>query len=118
MSCPPRPRALPLPRHFIERGALRQLRDEVLDFILDFGVRTRAAGVTHVTVLERELPDFLQDSSLSRQARGWILLVSDEERIITCYRREDATRFIRRKPKHRAFKRRSSRDGDSFRVTA
>jgi hypothetical protein len=102
---------LPLPRHFVERGALRQLRGEVLDFILDFGVRTRAAGVTHVTVLERQLPGALRDSPLARQARGWILLVSDqEERIITCYRREDASQFIRRKPKHRAFKRRSPRD--------
>ncbi|HEX8701528.1 MAG TPA: hypothetical protein VF815_22060 [Myxococcaceae bacterium] len=118
MSCPPRPRALPLPRPFVERGALRQLRGEVIDFILDFGVRTRAAGVTHVTVLERELPDYVQDSSLSRQARGWILLLSEEERIITLYRREDATRFIRRKPKHRTFKRRGQRDGDSFRATA
>lgn len=110
MSCPPRPRALPLPRHVLERGALRQLRGEVLDFILDFGVRTRAAGVTHVTVLERELPGFVRDSPLARQARGWILLVSDlEERIITCYRREDASHFIRTKPKHRAFKPRGQR---------
>lgn len=115
MSCSANPRLSPLPRHFIERGAPRQLRDEVLDFILDFGVRTRAAGVTHVTVLERDLPGFLQDSPLARQARGWILLVGDHERIVTCYRREDASRFIRRKPKRRTFKPRSQRERASSR---
>ncbi|MCE9667647.1 hypothetical protein LY474_07440 [Myxococcus stipitatus] len=88
---------------FTERRALGQLRQEVLDFILDFGNRVRACGVTHVTVLERDLPRAQRGTLLSRQARGWIVLVSDDERLITCYRREDANRFIRRKPKRRAF---------------
>ncbi|MCP3098900.1 hypothetical protein LZ198_08430 [Myxococcus sp. K15C18031901] len=88
---------------FSERKALGQLRQEVLDFILDFGNRVRASGMTHVTVLERDLPRGHQGSSLARQARGWILLVSDDERLITCYRRADANQFIRRKSKRRAF---------------
>lgn len=101
MSCRAPPRAFSLTRHFIERRALRQLRDDVLDFILEFGVRARAAGMTHVTVLERDLPVAWRRSALARQARGWIVLLSDEERLVTCYRRGDASRFIRRKPKRR-----------------
>lgn len=73
----------------------------MLDFILEFGIRTRAAGMTHVTVLERELPWAWRSLDVARQARGWIVLLNDEERLITCYRRGDANRFIRRKPKHR-----------------
>lgn len=94
-------RAFSLTEHFIERSALRRLRDDVLEFILEFGIRARASGMTHVTVLERELPATWRDSALARHARGWILLLSDEERLITCYRRGDANRFIRRKPKRR-----------------
>ncbi|PTL84985.1 hypothetical protein [Vitiosangium sp. GDMCC 1.1324] len=97
----PMSRVFSLTDHFLERSALRQLRDDVLDFILEFGVRARASGMTHVTVLERDLPVTWRDSALARQARGWILLLSDEERLVTCYRRGDANRFIRRKPKRR-----------------
>ena len=101
MCCPVPSRAFPLTRHFIERRSLRQLRDDVLDFILEFGARARASGMTHVTVLERDLPAAWRDSALARQARGWIVLLSDEERLVTCYRRGDASSFIRRKPKRR-----------------
>lgn len=101
MPCPVPSQAFPLTRHFIERRERRQLREDVLDFILEFGVRARAAGMTHVTVLERDVPAAWRDSSLARQASGWIVLLSDQERLITCYRRDDASRFIRRKPKRR-----------------
>ncbi|AGC47377.1 hypothetical protein MYSTI_06104 [Myxococcus stipitatus DSM 14675] len=86
---------------FLERSAVGVLRKEVLELILDFGQRIRAAGATHITVLERDLPEHLRGTTLARQARGWIVLVSDEERLLTCYRRGDASGFIRRKPKHR-----------------
>ncbi|WP_223745253.1 hypothetical protein [Myxococcus sp. XM-1-1-1] len=86
---------------FLEHSARGMLRQEVLDFILDYGLRVRAAGATHVTVLERDLSRALRDSSLARQARGWIVLVSDDERLLTCYRRADASSFLRRKSKHR-----------------
>jgi len=88
-------------RHFAERSALRQLRDEVLDFILEHGSRTRASGMTHVTLLARDLPAGWRHLDVARQARGWIVLLNDEERLITCYRRGDANRFIRRKSKRR-----------------
>ncbi|NMO23061.1 hypothetical protein HPC49_47580 [Pyxidicoccus fallax] len=109
MCCPVPSRVNPLTRHFIERRSRRKLRDDVLDFILEFGDRARASGITHVTVLERDLPATLRDSSLARQARGWIVLLSDEERLVTCYRREDASRFIRRKSKRRMFAERDQR---------
>ncbi len=101
MSCPLPSRTFPQTRHFIERSARSQLREDVLDFILEFGVRARASGMTHVTVLERDLPAAWRNSSLAKQSRGWIVLLSDQERLITCYRRGDASRFIRRKPKRR-----------------
>ncbi|RKH05226.1 hypothetical protein D7Y13_32330 [Corallococcus praedator] len=88
-------------RLFIEQCARWRLREEVVAFILEFGTPARACGATHLTVHERDLPWGLRDSSLARQARGWILILNDEDRLLTCYRRRDASRFLRQKPKRR-----------------
>lgn len=90
-----------LTRLFVEQSARWKLREEVIGFILEFGTPARACGATHITVHERDLPWSLRDSSLSRQARGWILILNDEDRLLTCYRRQDASRFLRQKPKRR-----------------
>ena len=90
-----------LTRLFIEQCARWRLREEVIAFILEFGTPARACGATHLTVHERDLPWSLRDSSVGRQARGWILILNDEDRILTCYRRRDASRFLRQKPKRR-----------------
>ncbi|RJS18037.1 hypothetical protein DRW03_26125 [Corallococcus sp. H22C18031201] len=86
---------------FLEQCARWRLREEVVAFILEFGSPARACGATHLTVLERDLPAHLRSSSLARQSRGWILLLNDEDRLMTCYRRRHVTRFLRQKSKRR-----------------
>ncbi len=87
--------------HFEERSAQRRLHPAVLQFILAFGSAVRSCGATHLTVLERALPSHLRGTLLAERARGWIVLETDEGSLLTCYRRQDAARFLRRKRKRR-----------------
>ncbi|MDI1430164.1 hypothetical protein [Polyangium sorediatum] len=87
--------------HFRLRAAQRGLRRDVRDFILTYGCEHRAAGATHLVILERRLPPEIRDTDLARRARGWIVLLADDGALMTCYRRFDATRALRRKAKLR-----------------
>ncbi|WP_199789691.1 hypothetical protein [Sorangium cellulosum] len=84
-------------RHYLERASHRHLRDNVRDFILRHGVDIRAAGATHLVVMERRLPEDLRGTEAARLARDWILVVGEGGALITCYRRRRAVRFIHRK---------------------
>ena len=87
--------------HFKERSAQRRLDPAVLQFILAFGAAVRVCGATHLTVMDRQLPGHLRGTPLAERARGWIVLETDGGELLTCYRREDAVRFLRRKRKRR-----------------
>lgn len=87
-------------RHFRERQSVRHLREDVLAFVLTWGVEVRLSGATHVTVLNGKLPKEVRETELARAARGWIVLV-DDGHLLTCYHRADASRFMRVKPKRR-----------------
>lgn len=85
--------------HFLERKAQRGLRDDVLDFILLHGREAHAVGALHLTIVERELPPELRTTRLARLARDWVVLVTPDASLLTCYRRREAMRFLKRKPK-------------------
>src|SRR5262249_44684236 len=87
-------------RHYVERASHRHLRDSVLDFVLRHGVDIRAAGATHLVVIERQLSADLRGTEAARQARDWIIVVGDDGALLTCYRRKRAVRFVRRKSGH------------------
>ena len=95
-------------QHYQSRAAERALPSDVEDFLLTWGTETRAAGVTHITLIRRDLPIELQRSKAATRAEGWIIVVSDQGSLITCYRRTDAWRFVRRKSQMRP-RRRSRR---------
>lgn len=107
--------------HFKERSAQRRLNPAVLQFILTFGVAVRACGATHLTVINRRLPEHLRGTPLADRARGWIVLETDDGDLLTCYRRADAVRFLRRKRKRRLSRaqlRRARRDVGEGRSTS
>lgn len=83
--------------HFVERASRRGLRPCVLQFILAFGIDTRAAGATSWTVVEHLLPPDLRGTELAERARDWIVVEGDEGTLVTCYRRTNACRFLREK---------------------
>lgn len=64
---------------------------------MTWGTETRAAGATHITLVRRHLPIDLQYTEEAARAEGWIIVASDDGSLVTCYRRNDAWRFVRRK---------------------
>lgn len=87
-------------KHFQARTSHRGLRADVLEFILSFGDEFHVADAICMTVFERHLPAYARDSQLAYRARDWILVIAQTGQLITCYRRKNATRYIRHKPRH------------------
>ena len=67
------------------------------DFIYWYGVEFDGAGATHVTLVERELPEDVRHDPRVAEARDWVLVLASGDVFVTCYRRSHATRFLRRK---------------------
>lgn len=84
-------------QHYVTRSATRHLKPDVEAFVMKWGTELRAAGATHLTVVRRDLPVELRDSDEATRAQGWIIVAADDGALITCYRRGDAWRFVRRK---------------------
>lgn len=95
-------------QHYRSRAAERALRSDVEEFLMTWGTETRAAGATHITLVRRDLPVDMQGIEETARAEGWIIVVGDEGSLVTCYRRNDAWRFVRRKSQMRP-RRRSRR---------
>lgn len=89
----------PETKHFAERSGHRSLPEAVKEFILSYGSDFRRCGMTHLTIVLRNLPPALRATALAERALGWILLMSDDSCLITCYRRRDALRYLRKKAK-------------------
>lgn len=86
--------------HFRARAEERALPADVEDFLRTWGDETWAAGARQITLYRRDLPPELRDSSLARRADGWILVAAPNGALMTCYRRNDASRFLARKSDH------------------
>jgi hypothetical protein len=95
-------------QHYQIRAAERALHSDVEAFLMTWGTETRAAGATHITLVRRDLPLDLRDTEEAARAEGWIIVVGDDGALVTCYRRSDAWRFVRRKSQARP-RRRSRR---------
>lgn len=95
-------------QHYKARACERALRSDVEEFLMTWGTETRAAGATHITLVRRDLPSDLQDSEEAARAEGWVIVAGDDGALVTCYRRNDAWRFVRRKRQMRP-RRRSRR---------
>jgi hypothetical protein len=101
-------------QHVIARQRHRGLRDEILDFILDYGDVEQGSGAAWYLIKERSLPRYLQHTRLVELARPWVVMTSEDGReIITAYAREDASHHIRMKCR-KAAKRHRPTFGDCF----
>jgi hypothetical protein len=88
-------------RHFALRAAERGVRDEVIDFVHAFGTEFEGANARSYTVLAKNLPRDVRALPIVEKAKGVILVTSREGALLTCYRREDAPRFLKRKAERR-----------------
>ena len=87
--------------HFIRRAEERGLREEVLEFILTYGSEWHRMGAMHLTVIERDLPTDVRGCAMAGKAKDWIVVLRDSDLPITCYRRANAARFLKKKGKTR-----------------
>ena len=87
--------------HFVRRAQERGLKEEVLEFILAFGTEFHRSGALHLTVLERDLPKLHRASPLASKARDWVVLISDTDLGITCYRRKNAASYLKKKSRRK-----------------
>lgn len=85
-------------KHSTERCKTRGLDEDVEQVILDFGHREHLNnGAVAVELRDRQVRGQI-DESLRTKARGWKLIItSDEDALITCYRRSVNRRVRRRR---------------------
>lgn len=83
--------------HFEARARQRQLRPALRDWIYWYGTEFHGAGATHVTLVLRDLAPAVRDDPRTAEAMHWILVLGDGDACVTCYRRDEAARFLRRK---------------------
>jgi hypothetical protein len=104
--------------HFRERSIGRGLKPEVLNFVLVWGTSIRAAGARHLVVLNKELPVEVQGDPIAKVATQWVLVLSPDGRtLVTCFRNDEAHKFVKTKSKdikdHRARTRKVPRGSKS-----
>ena len=87
--------------HFIRRVQERGLDEPVLEFILTFGREYQRCGATHLTVLDKDLPKALRNSPMARKAHDWVVLFAEDDTGLTCYRRKNAVRYLKKKSPRR-----------------
>lgn len=84
--------------HLQERQQQRGLRDDVLEFILDYGQVQRDSAVRWYHVQRRSLPSYLRNSELAERASHWVVIVDkDNPTAITAYAVRNPSRHIRQK---------------------
>jgi hypothetical protein len=81
-------------QHYLVRAKQRALPPAVEMFVQMWGTETWATGARQITVIRKDLPPELRDSSIARRAEGWILVAAPNGALMTCYQRADAWRFI------------------------
>ena len=83
-------------KHVELRQQQRGLRDDVLQFILDFGHVEYRQGYAYYCLRERHLPSYLSGSRIAQMARPWVVVAGGlRDVVITAYPASDARRRVR-----------------------
>ncbi|GAB4524554.1 MAG: hypothetical protein Tsb0020_42680 [Haliangiales bacterium] len=88
-------------RHFEARSSCRGVPENLLDRVLTYGTEFKCRGMIHYTLVKKNLPPVLAAEPWVPRTLNWIVLVSEDGTLVTCYRRANAVRYLRRKPKRR-----------------
>ena len=88
--------------HSAKRQQQRGLRDDVIEFILDFGHVEYSQGYAYYCVRERDLPSYLANSRIADTARPWVVIASEcPDLVVTAYTTDSPSRWIRHLSKRR-----------------
>jgi len=92
---------IPKHPHVVKRQQQRGLKEEVLEFIVDFGDVEFGAGAIWYVIRERSLPSYLRGTQIVEKAKPWVVMARPRGRggeiLVTAYPRNDASRHVRRK---------------------
>ena len=87
-------------RHAQHRGAQSNLRADDLDLVRRYGVLERRTGVRFYFVRKRDVERFGSVEPRLRRLHGIVMVLSNDNTVITVYRNRQALRDIRRKSKY------------------
>ena len=87
--------------HAQQRQGQRGLNNGKLNYVLDHGQSLRRTGATFIFLRKRDIPPADRHNDHKAKLAGSVVLLSDDEQLITVYRNPHALRAIKRKPKRR-----------------
>ena len=82
--------------HFQSRQAQRGLRPDVLNLIVAWARPVHGAGAVFLTLRSFDVPPSLRRLELIERARDWVVVQTRDGTLITCYRRRNASAWVRR----------------------
>lgn len=92
---------IPKCSHAIERQQQRGLKNDILQFILDFGEIEYGAGAIWYVIREGSLPSYLKSSRIAERTKPWVFIAKtigrNTDMVITVYPDKNPSRHIRRK---------------------
>jgi hypothetical protein len=91
--------------HAVQRQAQRNLSDADVWFVLEHGRRIYGAGVLHVFLGQRDIPDDKETQRQFRRLEGTVLVMNQDDEddtlvLITAYRNRRGLKQIRSKAKY------------------
>ena len=82
-------------KHFETRARQRGQHEADTVFILTYGTRVHAAEAVFCVLRDKDIPQ--EDRSHRGRLAGRVIVLSRDGSLMTCYRRRDSMRHIRRK---------------------
>ena len=92
---------IPKCTHATERQQQRGLKNDILQFVLDFGEIEYGTSAVWYVIRERLLPSYLKSSKIAERAKPWVVMAKtigrNTDMVITVYPNKNPSRHIRRK---------------------
>lgn len=88
-------------RHFEEKAAKRGLSMENMLKVIEYGEAVFKQGLTFYTVTRRSFPVYAEAKEIER-LNNWVVVVSGDAEVVTCYRSDNGIKHLNRKRDDRA----------------
>ena len=85
-------------QHFAAREAERGLPPDTQDYILTWAQPVYRSGRRFWTLRWKDLPEVEQQSKLAARAMGWVLVLANDDSLVTTYWNPNAVGHLKKKP--------------------